>query len=252
MRKVKCEDGENPPCKACREANTVCEQVPSKRAKKPREFDPAVIDDFERRLRRLESLAHIPRSPGMSASPPPMLPHDFEPPGSAIQPTAELPGVPAGSLSGVSGITSLPSMREFEASGSGSGNMNGGQCPDAELGRPQYHLGSTKRPVYHGELSMFEDQGPSAAASPTHENMSPQVWGEERLRAAARLRHRYADPEDGEAWIDAYFCWASPVYAVVHRPTFLSEPTPRRRDAATPLTPQGTWRSGARTSPSSS
>lgn len=213
MRKVKCEDGENPPCKACREANTVCEQVPSKRAKKPREFDPAIIDDFERRLQRLESLAHIPRSPppphGYSPSPasgPAPLPPDFEPPGSSLRGASALPDL------------NLPT--QFE--GSGSNSASGGEV---ELGRPQYHLGTAKRPVYHGELSMFEDPDgrPSAAASPTHEEASPQVWSEERLRAAARLRHRYADPDDGEAWLDAYFSWASPVYAVVHRPTFLRE-----------------------------
>lgn len=209
----------------------MCEQVPSKRAKKPREFDPAIIDDFERRLQRLETLAHIPvsRSPGPGPGayspspvsgpgplPPEFEPPEFEPPGSSLRGASALP-----ELGTLPGAGAGPS---FEGSGS---NSAAGDVP--ELGRPQYHLGSAKRPVYHGELSMFEDPDgrPSAAASPTHEEASPQVWSEERLRAAARLRHRYADPDDGEAWLDAYFSWASPVYAVVHRPTFLSESSQR-------------------------
>lgn len=57
-----------------------------------------------------------------------------------------------------------------------------------------------------------------------YEGTSPQSWTEDQLRAAARLRHRYADADEGEAWMDAYFSWASPVYSVVHRPLFIRMP----------------------------
>lgn len=70
---------------------------------------------------------------------------------------------------------------------------------------------------------MFDDSGfrPSAATTPSEAVNAFETWNEERLSAAAKLRHRYATPEEGEEWMTAYFCWASPVYSVVHRPVFI-------------------------------
>jgi hypothetical protein len=116
---------------------------------------------------------------------------------------------------------------------------------DATLGRPRYDLGSAARPEYHGELSMFDDSGtrPTAPASPRF-STSPDTWTEERLRAAARLRHRYATADEAEQWLDSYFTWASPVYAVVHRPIFIRKSvslfllTPRRHGPRRPVLSQ--------------
>lgn len=44
---------------------------------------------------------------------------------------------------------------------------------------------------------------------------------EDRMRSARRARHRYATPEEGEAYIQAHFCWASQTYGVISHPLLL-------------------------------
>ncbi|BEJ00153.1 hypothetical protein CcaverHIS631_0500100 [Cutaneotrichosporon cavernicola] len=178
-------------CLPCRETNTVCMAAGRKA---PKKRDPVAetqrMDDFERRLRRLEALAKV-SSRSRSRTPPQK-------------------------------ISSAPRTQQPSWASSNPDHED-------ELGRPQYDLGSAARPVYHGELSMFDepDQRGSldapASSSPLFEGGSPQSWTEDQLRAAARLRHRYAKAEEGEVWVDAYFSWASPVYAVVHRPIFIRD-----------------------------
>lgn len=105
------------------------------------------------------------------------------------------------------------------------------------LGSPRYDVGSAARPVYHGEISMFDEGAEREERGGWGRSPSPEVvrerghrasgveqeWSDESLRAAARLRHRYASPEDGENWVESYFCWASAVDGVVHRPSFIRE-----------------------------
>lgn len=98
---------------------------------------------------------------------------------------------------------------------------------EAALDEPRYDLGSTSRPVYTGETSMFDDRPrPSNLPSPVGARNTHDPITEDRLRAFARLRHKYVSADEGEALLDAYFSWASPIYAVVHRPLFIRQSLP--------------------------
>lgn len=100
---------------------------------------------------------------------------------------------------------------------------------------PRFQLEGKDYPVYHGETSMHEDghgrssinhsSVPASMPTGTINGMGALTWSEEDLRRMTRLRHKYASPEEGEAYMDAYFCWASPTYAVVNRGIFLREST---------------------------
>ncbi|WOO84331.1 putative transcriptional regulatory protein [Vanrija pseudolonga] len=203
-RKIKCEGGENPPCKPCLDTNTVCEQVERTRPPKKRMDDEtaAMMAGFEQRLRRLEAMANV--ASGSSSAPQAVGSSSVGNPGFNNNNNN------VGTKSRSRSASPTPGTHESEH----------------VLPRPRYDLGSASRPVYHGELSMFDDSGTrprqSRAGSPLGV-AGGQTWTEDRLRAAARLRHRYASVEDGEAWMDAYFAWVSCADGIVHRPIFLRD-----------------------------
>jgi hypothetical protein len=200
----------------------------------------AVLIDFEKRIKRLESMAesngNIPDD-SIGGS---VLEHQFSPRDAKREIRGGATSSAAGehrhseeehrrgSVGTVTVGTRAPA-NDAIAQPNGRGNSSEGNDGDDAhsvedtLGKPRYVLGSAARPEYHGELSMFDDSGtrPTAPASPRFDSTSPTNWTEERLRAAARLRHRYATADEAEQWLDAYFSWASPVYAVVHRPIFI-------------------------------
>jgi hypothetical protein len=98
------------------------------------------------------------------------------------------------------------------------------------LDAPRYAFRSASaQPVYHGETSMHDHMDarsasgatispPEAMDTATAKSLPPQ-----RLADLAKLRHKYASVEEGEVYLDAYFRWASPVYAVIHRPVFMRD-----------------------------
>ncbi|KAL1409006.1 hypothetical protein Q8F55_005830 [Vanrija albida] len=186
-RKIKCEVDGEPPCRSCIETNTLCESVErAKPARKKRDLD-GILASIEARLQKLDDLeARTRRLESASHS---------------------MPGGPS---------RVVPSKRRDSRASS--------PPSDEPLSGPRYDLGPPARPVYHGEVSMFDDSETRPRESPRLEPAG-RDWTPDRLKAAARLRHRYAPPEDGETWVDSYFCWASTQDYVVHRPLF-------RRDMA--------------------
>lgn len=117
---------------------------------------------------------------------------------------------------------------------------------DEPMDPPQFHLGGKDDSIYHGETSMHEAVvDPSLAVrtdamSALSKTMDYRNWTEPELRAMARLRHKYATPEEGEALMDAFFSWASMTYGFVNRGLFLSEYFLHRKDVL--LMKQGIWR----------
>lgn len=100
---------------------------------------------------------------------------------------------------------------------------------------PLFQLEGLDHPIYHGETSMHEDGRasihdlPSAMTAASHDlAQSASTWPESQIRQLTRQRHKYATPADGESLMDAYFCWASPTYAVVNRSLFLRESPARQ------------------------
>jgi hypothetical protein len=125
---------------------------------------------------------------------------------------------------------------------------------EEEMAPPHFQLEGLDHPVYHGETSMHEDgrsstndRPPAMTAASLDLAMNASTWPEHEIRQLTRQRHKYATPEDGESLMDAYFCWASPTYAVVNRSVFLrksiSPSFPRS------LTAQETWLSKVHISP---
>lgn len=121
------------------------------------------------------------------------------------------------------------------------------------LEHPRYSLGPVGQASYHGETSLFDDftgnagttrdtpNHPPLSIHP-HRSFSPfamlqkgqeeeEMAQEDRMRLARRARHRYATPEEGEAYMDAHFCWASQTYGVVSRPLLLRECHQGRADS---------------------
>lgn len=101
---------------------------------------------------------------------------------------------------------------------------------EEEMEPPRFKLGGSDLTVFHGETSMHDDAtDPSPKASNHPDSGGPSgpqfdaAWTPEDIRALTRLRHKYASPDEGEAFIDAYFCWASPSIAVVNRSIFLRD-----------------------------
>lgn len=101
---------------------------------------------------------------------------------------------------------------------------------EEEMEPPRFKLGGSDLTVFHGETSMHDDAtDPSPKASNHPDSGGPSgpqldaAWTPEDIRALTRLRHKYASAEEGEAFIDAYFCWASPSIAVVNRSIFLRD-----------------------------
>lgn len=101
-----------------------------------------------------------------------------------------------------------------------------------DMDPPRFALGGEEQNVYHGETSMYDEPpqsytDPSPQTNPSTGSHLPRIdasnWTEHDIRSLTRLRHKYATPEEGEALVDAYFCWASPTYAVVNRTLFLRE-----------------------------
>jgi len=227
---------ETPPCRGCRETNTVCEPVERVRVPRQNKDTEAILADFEKRLRRLESLADGPGLGGPSFDPissPAVAKREIRNGSLGETPAStggriELEDPRRGSTGTVTIGTHAPAdeIPDVHIQGPSEGPEGDDKQVDDTLGRPRYDLGSAARPEYHGELSMFDDSGtrPTAPASPRFDSTSPTSWTEERLRAAARLRHRYATADEAEQWLDSYFSWASPVYAVVHRPIFIRKP----------------------------
>ncbi|ORY34327.1 fungal-specific transcription factor domain-domain-containing protein [Naematelia encephala] len=94
------------------------------------------------------------------------------------------------------------------------------------LDHPRFAFGSLDRPVYHGETSMHNDfDTPPGRAS--RDSISAvedgSSWSMARLRALCKTKHRYVSPEEGEFYLDAYFCWASITYSAIYRPTFIRD-----------------------------
>lgn len=221
----------------------MCEPVERVRVPRQAKDTEVVLAEFEKRLRRLEALAEVNGGPSDHR-------HSIS---SILSPTEtkrELESLRGDSILGTPAISRRHDISDLRH-GAGDGGRNSdehdhdcdGELIEDTLGRPRYDLGSAARPVYHGELSMFDDSGmrPTAPTSPRFDSSSPTTWTEERLRAAARLRHRYATAEEAEGWMDTYFAWSSPVYSVVHRPLFIREDeaqwklTSRRHGTGRPL-----------------
>jgi len=96
-----------------------------------------------------------------------------------------------------------------------------------EIAPPRFQLGGSDHPVYHGETSMHEDiASPSKLVGPSPLTLDVSGWSDQNLRELTKLRHKYASPEEGEAWMNAYFTWASVTYAVVNRSIFLRKSIP--------------------------
>ncbi|WOO77847.1 putative transcriptional regulatory protein [Vanrija pseudolonga] len=230
-RKIKCDGAENPPCKSCFESNTLCEsgekfkrkdkagssgrsETGEERPRRPKDRNDteAIFADHESRLRELEELV---RNAARTDRPGPSTEFYMEP----------------------------------------------------AVGEPGYALRYYRKPVYHGELSMFDDEshrtgGPERPRSrsssvaerdrpevaryrdrenevfidderrcrpfpPLHYELSPATRAEdytsEELAALRRRQHKHASPEDGEAWLEAYFSWASLVDGFVDRQLFLRD-----------------------------
>jgi len=105
------------------------------------------------------------------------------------------------------------------------GGHEGPVADDEIIAPPRFQLGGQEHPVYHGETSMHEDiASPSKRVKASTAGLDVSSWTTDDLRALTRLRHRYATAEEGEAWMDAYFGWASVTYAIVNRHIFLREP----------------------------
>lgn len=99
---------------------------------------------------------------------------------------------------------------------------------EEEMEPPRFKLGGSDLTVFHGETSMHDDATDPSPKTSTHpDSAGPHVdasaWSPEDLRALTRLRHKYASADEGEALMDAYFCWASPSIAVVCRSIFLRD-----------------------------
>lgn len=230
-RKIKCDGAENPPCKSCFESNTLCEsgekfkrkdkagssgrsEAGEERPRRPKDRSDteAIFADHETRLRELEELVRNAARTDRAG------------------PSTEFYMEPA-------------------------------------VGEPGYALRYYRKPVYHGELSMFDDEshatgGPERPRSrsssvaerdrpevaryrnrenevfvdderrcrplpPLHYELSPATRAEdyspEELAVLRRRQHKHASPEDGEAWLAAYFSWASLVDNFVDRQLFLRE-----------------------------
>jgi len=99
-----------------------------------------------------------------------------------------------------------------------------------EIAPPRFQLGGSEHPVYHGETSMHEDiASPSKLVDPSPSIMDVSGWSDQNIRELTKLRHKYATAEEGEAWMNAYFTWASVTYAVVNRSIFLRKLPPSGR-----------------------
>lgn len=99
---------------------------------------------------------------------------------------------------------------------------------EEEMEPPRFKLGGSDLTVFHGETSMHDDATDPSPKASNHPDSGgpPQIdaaWTPEDIRALTRLRHKYATADEGEAFIDAYFCWASPSIAVVNRSIFLRD-----------------------------
>lgn len=139
------------------------------------------------------------------------------------------------------GETSL--FDDFQGTGSGSGGgmeeglgSAGTRSAAAAHRQPSHlldHSSSLPSPLHshlHAHLRPHMHLGGvSGSASPSSFALLQQgqddeeLAQEERLRVARRARHRYATPEEGEAYMEAHFCWASQTYGVVSRPLLLRE-----------------------------
>ncbi|KAL1412971.1 hypothetical protein Q8F55_000720 [Vanrija albida] len=233
-RKIKCDGAESPPCKSCFDSNTLCESGDKFKRKdkagsseagddrprraKDRGEAEAIFANHESRLRELEAMVQ---------------------------------SVASGSRS-----TTRPSTSTTEF------------YMEPAVGEPGYTLRYYRKPVYHGELSMFDDEShatgglerrPSRSPSvaergrpesavrygeresevsvdderryppypPLHYERSPATRVEdytpEELEAARKRQHKHASVEDGEAWLEAYFAWASVVDNFIDRQLFLRD-----------------------------
>ncbi|KAL1407809.1 hypothetical protein Q8F55_007244 [Vanrija albida] len=198
-RKIKCVGADTPPCKPCREANTLCRPAERVRVTKKRAAESAAVEAAPS-----SSSAHHPAAESLL-----QLKGERE----------ETIAVP------VSLLASLEArIRKLEGRDSGPASPT---PAEPQLGSPRYDVGSAAHPVYHGEISMFDEgaeaRAASASASPEVRRPDEGEWSDETLRAAARLKHRYASAHDGENWVESYFCWASSVDGVVHRPSFIRD-----------------------------
>lgn len=129
------------------------------------------------------------------------------------------------------------------------------------LEQTRYSLGPLGQASYHGETSLFDDFGSGQDGTPTaegdtatnsNEQRKPGRWKEagstglnpheqnslsllrqteeaaelaeeDRLKIARQSQHRYASAEEGEAYMNAHFCWASMTYSVISRKLFYRE-----------------------------
>jgi len=87
---------------------------------------------------------------------------------------------------------------------------------------PRFKLGGNDFNEYHGETSMHDD-GQQSITDPSPPVHQPSIegWSQAEMRDLRRMRHKYATPDEGENYIEAYFVWASTVTAVVNKQIFL-------------------------------
>jgi hypothetical protein len=87
---------------------------------------------------------------------------------------------------------------------------------------PRFKLSGNELNEYHGETSMHDDGQQSITdPSPPVQHPSIEGWSPAEMRDLRRMRHKYATPMEGEAYIDSYFCWASTTTGVVVKHIFL-------------------------------
>lgn len=194
-RKIKCDGTDAPPCKGCKASNLVCE-----------------LPDRQTRRKRSHPVIRPFPQPQLSASP-----------SYAVDTLREaLPASLERRLRRIERALDLDAMSASTVSG---GEHEDAVVEDEIIAPPRFQLGGQDHPVYHGETSMHEDiASPSKRVKVSTAGLDVSSWTTDDLRALTRLRHRYATAEEGEAWMDAYFNWASVTYAIVNRHIFLREP----------------------------
>jgi hypothetical protein len=111
-----------------------------------------------------------------------------------------------------------------EPMGMGMGPPGPARMDPPRMEPPRFKLGGHDLTEFHGETSMHDD-GKQSITDPSPPVQHPSVdgWSPAEMRNLRRLRHKYATPDEGEAYIDAYFFWASTTTGVVNRAIFLRE-----------------------------
>jgi hypothetical protein len=248
-RKIRCEDPLDPPCKACRSAGINCEQTPRQGKRRARTTQPPRQGGERGDSQGFGHLNGSVSGNGFGAG------DEARTPGSTSREGGEnvedrLARIEEMlNIRGPSQSRNIRSRRASEEDTGAQTSTRGGRDYDYEheyeyegqMAPPRFQLDGNDHPVYHGETSMYEDGRRSAMAMETKTTMTTMPvamtssphgmsgteaateWSEVDLRRMTRMRHKYASAEEGESWMDAYFCWASPTYAVVNRQVFLRE-----------------------------